>query len=81
MVGRTDLTNAQYIKRSDELIAQHTANRFGDRAVVVPNTYLTKADTQRGFSNHAKLKVYLNNMKTVTSFTVSSYRMEDLNNG
>ena len=81
LVGRSDLTNAQYIKRSNELITEYTANRFGDRATVVPNTYLTKADTQRGYSDHAQLKVYLNNMKTVTSFTVTSYRMEDLNNG
>ena len=81
LVGRTDLTKEQYIKRSNQLITENTTGRFDNRVQIVPDTYYTKQDEQRGYSNHATIHMYANNMPTSTSFTVESHRMEDLNNG
>lgn len=81
LVGRTDLTKEQYIKRSNQLITENTAGRFDNRVQIVPDTYYTKQDEQRGYSNHATIHMYANNMPTSTSFTVEAHRMEDLNNG
>lgn len=81
LVGRTDLTKEQYIKRSNQLITENTTGRFDNRVQIVPDTYYTKQDEQRGYSNHATIHMYANNMPTSTSFTVEAHRMEDLNNG
>ena len=53
-------------------------DRFDERVVIVPDTYETKYDEQRGYSETCKIHVYGNNMKTVTSFTVVAHRRSEL---
>jgi len=78
LTGNVKLTNPQFIERSNELIAAAVANRFDDRVVIVPNTYLTEDDSLRGYSWSCDINMYANNMKTVGTFTVVARRREDL---
>lgn len=78
LTGRSDLTNNQFIQRSNEKIAEKTKDRFANRVVIVPETYYTAQDKARGFSWAAKIKVYANNMKTVGTFTIEAHRREEL---
>lgn len=73
------LTNEQIIERNNKNIINRTTGRFDDRFIIVPETYYTKADEQRGFSFHHKIKIYAPNMKTVSVFTVEAYRRDDFN--
>lgn len=78
LTGRSDLTNAQFIERSDLLIEQKTNGRFNDRVVIVPETFMTEDDETRGYSWSCRIHVYANNMKTVGTFTVVARRREEL---
>lgn len=77
--GNSSLTNGQFIERSDRLINENVKDRFDGRFVIVPETFYTAADEQRGFSWSCKIHIYANNMKTVGSMTVVAHRMSDLN--
>lgn len=76
--GRSDLTNEQFIQRSNELITSYTENRFGQRVTVVPDTYMTAQDTARGYSWSCRVKLYAGGMKTVGTFTIEAHRIEEL---
>ena len=78
LTGRSDLTNEQLIERSNRMIADKTSNRFDERFVVVPDTFFTDADIQRGYSWSTKINLYSNTMKSVGTYTVVARRMEDL---
>ena len=60
------------------MITERTTNRFDERAVIVPETFYTAADTARGFSWSCRVYMYTANMKTVGAFTIVSRRIEDL---
>ena len=79
LTGTTNLTEEQFIERSDALIAAACANRFDERFVIIPETFFTADDTQRGYSWSTKINIYANNMRTVGSYTIVSRRMGDLN--
>ena len=55
LTGIQTLTVAQFIERSDRLIASKVANRFDDKFIIVPETYLTEGDEQRGYSWSCKV--------------------------
>lgn len=76
--GRSDLTPNQFIERSNEKIREKTEGRFANRVVIIPETYYTAQDKARGYSWAAKVKVYANNMKTVSTFTIEAHRREEL---
>lgn len=78
LTGNSKLTVEQFIERSNLLITNMSTNRFDDRVVVVPETYITDADDARGYSYSCKVHLYLNNMKTVGTFTVVAHRRSDL---
>lgn len=78
LTGNTTLTNDQFVERSNELITARTQGRFDNRFVIIPETFYTEADLQRGYSWSCRVNIYANNMKTVGSFTVVANRMEDL---
>lgn len=80
LVGRGDLDNAQFITESNRLINLNVFNRFGNRVRIVPDTYYTADDVERGFSWNARINMGGNNNKTVGAMTVASYRLEDLIN-
>lgn len=76
--GRSDLTPAQRADRINRRVLELVKDRFDERVVIVPDTYETKYDEQRGYSETCKVHVYGNNMKTVTSFTVVAHRRSEL---
>lgn len=78
LTGRSDLTNEQFAQRSDELIRELTERRFDNRVTIEPETYYTEMDQARGYSWSCRIKVYMNNMKTVGQFTIETHRQEEL---
>lgn len=77
LTGIQTLTVAQFIERSDKLITDKVANRFDDKFIIVPETYLTEGDEQRGYSWSCKVNMYAANMRTVGTYTIVSRRIED----
>jgi len=78
LTGITGLTENQFITRSNRLIEEAVKGRFDNRVVIVPDTFVSEADKQRGFSWGCNIVMYGNNMKTVGSFTIVARRREDL---
>lgn len=79
LTGDDTLTDAQFLERSDQLITDRAnTNRFDNRFVIVPETSLTEADKQRGFTWSTKIHIYANNMRTVNTMTVVTHRLSDL---
>ena len=72
------LTNAQFIERSNERITDYCRDRFAGRVVIEPRTYFTKEDEIRGFSWHCEIHLYASKAKTVAQATVVTHRLEDL---
>lgn len=79
LTGISYLTPEQFIERSNATIEKHARGKFDGRAIIVPDTYYTEADEQRGYSWTCDIKMYTPNMKTVGTFTVQAYRIEDYN--
>lgn len=77
LTGIQTLTVAQFIERSDDLIKEKVANRFDDKFIIIPETYLTEGDEQRGYSWSCKVNMYAANMRTVGTYTIVSRRIED----
>lgn len=78
LVGITDLTDAQFIQRSNDKIAKAVAGKYDGRVTIVPRTYFTEADNKRGFSWSCDIDMYMGNLRTVGSFTVRANRLGDL---
>lgn len=78
LTGRSDLTEEQLIERSNQRIGELTNGRFDNRFVIVPETYFTADDSQRGYSWSTKINLYANNMRTVGTYTIVARRMSDL---
>lgn len=78
LTGNNKFEEAEFIERSNELIIEYTTGRFDNRLTIVPETYFTKADTQRGYSWSTNIHMYGNTGKTVGTFTIVGHRMEDL---
>ena len=78
LTGISGLTENQFITRSNRLIEEAVKGRFDNRVVIVPDTFVSEADSQRGFSWGCNIVMYGNNMKTVGSFTIVARRREDL---
>jgi len=76
--GNAKLTKPQFIERSDNLVLQKVEGRYNDRVEIIPQTYFTEADDQRGFSWRCRVTVYANNPRNVMIFDLETRRMEDL---
>lgn len=81
LVGITTLSNAQLVERSNGMINSETLGAYDGRVTIVPNTYFTPGDEQRGYSWRCEIHMYANNMKTVGVFTVVTHRQEELEGG
>lgn len=77
LTGVSNLTNEQFIERSDRLIEERTRNRFDSRFIIESNTTITGNDEQRGFSWSTEITIYAANMKTVGTYTITSRRLDD----
>lgn len=78
MVGNSKLSDEQFLERSDELILEAVRGRYDSRAVIIPRTYYTAADKQRGYSWSCEINMYVGSMKTAGSFTIVARRLSDL---
>ncbi len=78
LVGIDGLTPEQFIERSDKLIVKEVENRFDNRYTIVPNTFMTEADVQRGYSFSCKIDLFGPNMISVGTFTIRPRRLSDL---
>lgn len=72
--GNTDLTQAQFIKKSNDLLSSLVEGKYDGKVTVEPNTYFTAADTARGYSWTQDVAVYGNGMKTVGVVNVVTRR-------
>lgn len=77
LTGIDYLTDDQFIERSNRLIRDRSAKRFDNRAIIVPETYFTSQDGQRGYSWSCNIHMYAPNMKSVGSYTIVAHRRED----
>lgn len=77
LTGISSLTPEQFVERSDRLIEERVRGRFDNRVIIVPETYYTQNDEQRGFSWSTNIHMYAANMKTVGTFTIVARRIED----
>ena len=71
------LTNEQLITESNKLIERRADGIFDNRFEIIPNTFLTEADNQRGYSWSCEVTIKAGTMRTVGTFTVIAERMDD----
>jgi hypothetical protein len=76
--GNSRLTDAQFIKRSNQLIQDAVKGRYDGRVSIIPNTYYTTQDQANGYSWSVNITMYGNNMKTVGSVTITARRQSEL---
>jgi hypothetical protein len=76
--GIEGLTDAQFIKRSNDFILKAANGVFDNRFVVIPETIITPGDELLGYRWTCRIHIYANNMKLVGSFTVVAHRQSDL---
>lgn len=75
----TDNKSNPVLKRDVEaFINDDVKDRFDNRFTIIPEVYFTQADTERGYSWSTRIKLYADNMKTVNTFELESYRSSDL---
>lgn len=70
LTGNTDLTPGQFLERSNQMLSERVAGKYGSRIVVTPNAYYTEADTARGYSWVMEAIIYGNVMKTTATVNV-----------
>lgn len=70
-------TNEQLITESNKLIARRADGIFDNRFEIIPNTILTEADNQRGYSWTCEITIKAGTMRTVGTFTVVAERMDE----
>ena len=71
------LTNEQLITESNKLINRRIDGIFDNRFTIEPNTYLTEADNQRGYSWSCEITIKAGTMRTVGTFTVIAQRLDE----
>lgn len=70
----------KFLEESNRKIAERTNNRFDSRFTVIPDTFYTAADEQRGYSWSTVVRLYADPSNLVNQFTIESYRASDLGN-
>lgn len=76
--GSDKRTNPVLKKDVEKFINDDIKDRFDGRFVIIPEVYFTQADVDRGFSWSTRIKIYAANMKTVNTFELEAYRLDDL---
>jgi hypothetical protein len=76
--GSDRRTNPVLKKDVEKFINDDVKDRFDGRFVIIPEVYFTQADTARGYSWSTRIKLGAANMKTVNTFDLEAYRMDDL---
>lgn len=73
--GRDDLTEAQFIKKSNELLLQLVDGKYDNKVIITPNTYFTPADVARGYSWVMDVSVAGNIPYTVGQINIITQRI------
>lgn len=76
--GSDKRTNPVLKKDVEKFINDDVKDRFDGRFVIIPEVYFTQADTDRGYSWSTRIRLGAANMKTVNTFELEAYRMDDL---
>ena len=76
--GTDRRTNPVLKKDVEKFINDDVKDRFDGRFVIIPEVYFTQADIDRGYSWSTRIKLYAANMKTVNTFELEAYRLDDL---
>ena len=76
--GSMSLTNAQLEEQVNDFVLAQVKDKFDSNFVIIPDATVTELDDLRGFSWTLPIKIYANNMKTVMTTSVESYRMSDI---
>lgn len=79
--GNATLTKEQLVARCDQEILDQTRDLFGARVEITPQTEITAADDQNGFSWTCTVVVAANNPRTVMDFKLETIRRETLTAG
>jgi len=74
LTGRTDLSPAQFLERSDEAIVGYVRNKYDSRVIIEPRTFFTNVDEVLGYSWSTEIKFYAPTMRTVNHVTIVSER-------
>lgn len=74
--GNATLTKEQLVARCDQEILDQTRDLFGARVDITPQTEITAADDQNGFSWTCTVTVAANNPRTVMDFKLETVRRE-----
>lgn len=77
LTGNSKLTSDQFVERSDELISDMVEGRFDDRVIIVPRTEITDIDEELGYAWSTTIELYMNNMRSVGSYTIVARRRAD----
>jgi hypothetical protein len=78
LTGRADLTNDQFVVKSNKLIDKMTVHRFDNRFVIVADTFFTSVDVANGNTWSCKITIYAPTMKTIGTFTIVAQRKDRL---
>jgi hypothetical protein len=76
--GRSDLTKDQIAEGINNHILNQVDGVYDNRFIVLPQTTFSADDEQRGFSWTTIIKVGAPMMETVQTFSVETYRKDDL---
>lgn len=76
--GSIRRTRAVLKRDVEKFISDDVKDRFDGNFVIIPEVYFTQADMDRGYSWSTRIQMGANNMTTVNSFELESYRTEDL---
>lgn len=75
--GVMSLTDAQLVEALNREVEKLTVGRFAGLFKIAGAAVITEADRLRGFSWTLPIKLFANNMKTVETLYIESWRMED----
>lgn len=78
LTGEDKYTNAQFIKKSNQLLITYTTGKY-DGILVQPDTMFTSIDENNGFSWTTVVRVGGEVPKTYNKLKIESWRMSDLN--
>lgn len=76
--GTDTRTNSVLKKDVEKFVNDDVKDRFDGRFVIIPEVYFTQSDIERGYSWSTRIKLYAANMKTVNTFELEAYRLDDL---
>lgn len=76
--GNQKLTDAQLIERSDKIVTDAGAQAFDNRLIYTPNSSITDADKERGYSWSMRVDFGANAFRTVLDMSSVAYTREEL---